>query len=467
MNKKDMINWLEENQHITADTAYQIWANAEVAFEEFFAAKLQADVLEKAGLKVQLGLQDMPTAIIAEYGSGKPIIGILGEYDALDNLSQKATSKREPIKEGAPGHGCGHALLGAGGVGAAVALKQAIDAGTLKGTIRYYGCPAEEVYAGKPFMAKLGVFDDLDACVTWHAAHSNLIWDNNFLAMNAALFHFKGVAAHGTASPHQGRSAIDAIEIMNIGVNYLREHVDMRCRINYSYTSDSGFPTVVPEEATSWYHIFAPSRAILEDVYARIIDCANGAALMTGTTVEVEFLAGCYDLIPNKVISDAMRENMKAIGKINYSEEDWKLAEELVATLSREDREAVMQIYFQGPESLKEVLRPDFVQNDDRANMMMGSTDVGDVSYITPLAQFTAAAYPTGVPPHSWQSTASTGSGIGLKAAVYASKVLATTVFDLMTNKDLLDAAKAEFKESIKGREYKSPLPDGVVPKIK
>ena len=467
MNKKDIINWLDGNQKIVTDTAYQIWEKAEVSFEEFFASKLQAEVLEKAGFKVTLGLQDMPTAIVAEYGSGKPIIGILGEYDALDDLSQKATSKREAIKEGDPGHGCGHALLGAAGVGAAAALKQAIDAGALKGTVRYYGCPAEEVYAGKPFMAKLGVFDDLDACVTWHAAHSNLIWDCDFLAMNAALFHFTGVSAHGTASPHQGRSALDAIELMNVSVNYLREHVDSRCRLNYSMTSGTGFPTVVPEKATSWYHIFAPTRAYLEEVYERIINCAKGAALMTGTTVEVEFLAGCYDVLPNKVISDAMRENMKAIGDIQYDKEDWKLAEEITATLTREDREAVMQTYFQGPESLDKVLRPGFVQNDDTMNMMMGSTDVGDVSYITPLAQFTAAAYATGVPPHSWQSTACTGSGIGLKAALYASKVLAATVFDLMTDAAMLESAKAEFKTTMKGNKYKCPIPDGVLPKKK
>lgn len=467
MEKQKILQWLDDNKEIVTETASKIWQNPELAFEEFYASKLQAEILEKEGFKVTLGLKDMPTALVAEYGSGKPIIGILGEYDALDNLSQKISGKKEAVEEGAAGHGCGHNLLGSAGVGAVVALKKAMATGNLKGTIRYYGCPAEEPTAGKVFMAKLGVFDDLDACVTWHPAHSNVVWGCEFLSANSALFHFHGISAHGGSNPHQGRSALDAIELMNVGVNYLREHVDSRCRINYSIVHGTGAPNVIPAEATSWYYIRAPKRAYLEEVYERIINCAKGAALMTGTTVDVEFLSGCYDVLPNKVIGNIITENMLALGKPNYSEDDYALAEELSKPLPNDFKEQVMRGYFIEDDVLDKAINDEPRKNDDKGKTMTGCTDVGDVSYITPLAQFTTATWPVGVPAHSWQSTASSGSGIGLNAAVYAAKVMAATAYDLMTNEELLNSAKEEFKKEVKGREYKSPLPDGLLPKRK
>lgn len=465
MSKSDVFAWVEENEGALQDVACRIWNNPELPFLEKYAAEIQANILEDAGMRVQRGLKDMSTALIAEYGVGRPIIGILGEYDGLANLSQKVTDKCEPVQPGSPGHGCGHNLLGTAGMGAVLAIKRAIDKGDISGTVRYYGCPAEETLAGKVFMVREEVFDDLDACLTWHPASMNVVWGCSTLAMNSVMFKFHGVASHAAAAPHLGRSALDGVELMNVGANYLREHVPEKARIHYSITNGGGAPNIVPAEAAVWYYIRAPKRDQVEEIFEQIINIARGAALMTGTEVEWEFLTGCYDVLPNEVLGDLLTKNMKEVGPPKYSDEERRFAAALANTFPLDQKEKVMKSYYAPPEVREMMLHEGIIKNIDKGEVMAGSTDVGDVSWIVPLAQFTAATWPVGTAAHTWQATASSGSGIGLKAMLFAAKSLAGTVYDLLGDGgDILKKAKEEFRMSAQNIQYKSPLPKGAKP---
>ncbi|MGB9867465.1 MAG: M20 family metallopeptidase [Bacillota bacterium] len=465
MDKRAVLAWLDEHETEFKDMAQKIWEKPETAFKEYFASTLQAEALRNAGFNVKQGLPGMPTAVVAEYGGGRPVIGILGEYDALPKLSQKVGTRREPVIKDGPGHGCGHNLLGTAGVAAAIAVKNAIEAGELKGTVRYYGCPAEETLAGKVFMARLGVFNDLDASLSWHPASMNTVWGCSFLAMNSVMFRFSGVSAHAAAAPQLGRSALDGVELMNVGANYLREHVDEKARIHYAITDGGGAPNLVPAEASVWYYVRAPKRAQVEEIYARLKKIAQGAAMMTETSVEEEILAACYDVLPNQALGELLFENMQLVGGPKFSKEDRELAQELSCTLTQEQKEKVMKTYFAPPEVLSMVLHEGVVKNRDKGEVMAGSTDVGDVSYIVPFAQFTAATWPVGTAAHSWQATAASGSGIGFCAMHFAAKVLAATVYDLLADDGtVLQKAKAEFQESTGGKPYVSPLPPDVKP---
>lgn len=458
--KKELLAWIDRNESLLTDIAYKIWETPELAFEEKTASGLLSSVLEKAGFRIRNDIKDIPTAFIAEYGSGRPIIGILGEYDALPNLSQKVSAKREPVKEGAPGQGCGHNLLGTAGAGAVLAAQKGIDEGFLKGTIRYYGCPAEETLAGKVFLAREGVFNDLDVCLTWHPASMNVVWGCSFLAMNSVAFKFKGIPAHAAAAPHLGRSALDGVELMNVGANYLREHIFEKARLHYTITNGGGAPNIVPEEASVWYYIRAPKREQVEEIFERLLKIAQGAALMTETEVEWKVLAGCYDVLPNETIGDLITNNMQEVGPPRYSEDDKKLAGELAATFPAGQKEKVMVSYFAPPEIMKMTLHEGIIKNQDRDEVMAGSTDVGDVSRLVPLAQFTASTWPVGTAAHSWQATAASGSGIGFKAMLFAAKTLAGCLYDLLLSggTPIIDKAKEEFVGRMGGFKYKSPL---------
>jgi aminobenzoyl-glutamate utilization protein B len=464
MGKEQVINWVDESKELLYDVANKIFDNPELAFREKYASQLQASVLMEAGFRVTLGLKDIPTALIAEYGSGKPILGILGEYDALPKLSQKVSSKCDPVIEGEPGQGCGHNLLGTAGMGAVLAIKKAMDKGQITGTIRYYGCPAEETLAGKPFMVKEGVFADLDACLTWHPGHMNIVWGCRFLSMNSVVFKFHGVAAHAATAPHLGRSALDAVEIMNVGANYLREHIQEKARLHYTTINGGGAPNIVPAEAAVWYYIRVPQREDLEEIYERLTDCARGAAIMTGTKFDIEFLAGCHDVLPNRVLSDILNKNLAKIGGPVFDDDDRKFAKELVAPFTPKQIAQVMKTYFTPPEVLEQTLHEGILKNNDENEIMSGCNDVGDVSWLTPLALFTTSTWPVGTPAHSWQAVAASGSGIGLHAMLFAAKTLAASIYDLFNDTTIIDRAKAEFKHSTRNYEYKSPIPDGVKP---
>ena len=461
--KKEIFDWLDKNKELLRDIAQKIWDKPETAFIEKFASNLQASVLKEAGFKVKMGLKDMPTAFIAEYGSGKPILGVLGEYDALPGLSQKKLSKREPVENEAPGHGCGHNLLGVAGVGAVLIIKNAIEKGTLKGTVRYYGCPAEETLEGKVFMVREGVFNDLDACLSWHPAFMNVVRGCSFLAMNSVVFNFIGISAHAAAAPQLGRSALDAVELMDVGANYLREHIDEKARIHYSITNGGGAPNIVPAKASVWYYIRAPKRAMVEEIYERLIQVAKGAAMMTGTEVDIEFLVGCYDVLPNEVLGDVMYNNMLEAGPPRYSDEDRKFAKELTRSFAPGQKEKIIKSYFAPDEIIKMTLHEDIGKIDDKKKIRAGSMDGGDVSWIVPFAQITAATWPVGTAAHSWQATASSGSGIGYSAMLFAAKTIAGSLYDLFTNDGtILKNAREEFEKKTKNNKYVSPLPEGL-----
>jgi aminobenzoyl-glutamate utilization protein B len=418
-----------------------------------------------------MGVGQMPTAFVADWGSGEPIIGILGEYDALPGLSQKVSATREPVKEGAPGHGCGHNLFAAGSLGAALAAKEAMEKNRLPGTIRFYGCPAEETLIGKVFMARDGVFDDLSAALAWHPGYTNSAGGNgSSLAMNSFRVNFHGVAAHASAAPHMGRSALDGVMLMDIGVNYLREHVEPEVRLHSSITHGGGAPNIVPPYAQIWYYVRAPHREQVEQVYARMLDIARGAALMSGTTVDIDFLSGCYELLPNAVIGDLMHRKMEAIGVPKFTDEERAFAKELQESIPPQMLEMsiaqTLQMAGRGVTraDLGETLCEKIIPSVDTFIVMPASTEVADVSQITPTGSLGTCCQPLGAPGHSWQVVAASGSGIGFRGMVLAAKTLALTALDLITRPETVQAARGEFTTATQGRRYVSPLPEGARP---
>lgn len=333
MGKQQLVEWLEEHKDIYDDLALQIWNRPEVAYTEAFASRLQVDVLKEAGFTVVTGTGGVPTAFVAEYGSGQPIIGILGEFDALPGLSQKVSAVRDAVVPNGPGHGCGHNLLGTAGVEAVIALKQRIDEEKLTGTIRYYGCPAEEVLSGKTFMARAGVFNDLDSALTWHPGSSNVPWNTPTSALTSVEFFFHGRAAHAGGAPHLGRSALDAVELTNVGANYLREHVLDGSRIHYTITNGGEAPNVVPDKASVWYYLRGANRAHVDELLERLLKIAQGGALMTETEVTWEIKAGAYDLNVNDTLNQLLFKQKDEAGELEFTEEDRKLAVALVESL--------------------------------------------------------------------------------------------------------------------------------------
>ncbi|MBX3014960.1 MAG: amidohydrolase [Caldilineaceae bacterium] len=463
-------HYLEMEDEKLSYLAKEIWDHPEIGLQETFAANLLANELEEAGFTVERGVGQMPTAFVASWGSGKPIIGILGEYDALPGLSQQVTTTAEAIVQGGPGHGCGHNLFGTAGFGAVLALKEAMIAEQIPGTIRFYGCPAEETLVGKTFMAKAGVFDDLDAALAWHPGDANTVWHGSSLAMNSFKVNFYGVASHGAAAPHLGRSALDGVMLMDVGVNYLREHIIQEARIHSVITSGGQAPNVVPAYAQVWYFVRAPTRAQVDEIYARVLDIAKGAALMSGTTYDIDFLTGCYEMLPNRVISDLMYEKMRELGDMSFTPQEVAFASELQKSFpagSREFSYTSLEKTITDPLDRAELANPlwgKVFHHAPTPQVMPGSTEVADVSQITPTSQLTTCCWPFGTPPHSWQITASSGSQLGFKGMLYAAKALALTALDLMTKPALLQAAQAEFSASTAGRPYVSPIPDGTIP---
>ncbi len=468
---QSILQHINEHDEELSYIAKQIWDNPQIALQETFASRLLADKLAAAGFELSWGAGGMPTAFIAEWGSGGPTIGFLGEYDALPGLSQELSSTKSPIESGGPGHGCGHNLYGTACLGAVLALQNAMRAQGIPGTIRFYGCPAEETLVGKTFMARDGVFDDLDAALTWHPGDTNVVWNGSSLAMNSFRVNFYGVAAHAGGSPWLGRSALDGVMLMDAGVNYMREHVPPESRIHSVVTSGGQAPNVVPAYAQVWYFVRAPKRAQVEDMYRWMQDIAQGAALMTGTRCEIEFLTGCYDMLPNQVISDLLYEKMAAVDDMRFTEKERDYARELQASFPAG---SVQRGFDWMQRSTSQVL--------DSANMadplwegvyphsptpplMGGSTEVADVSWITPTAQMTCVCWPLGTPGHSWQTVASTGSSIGAKGMLLAAKTMALAGCELLMDADLLAAAKAEFLAARGDATYVTPLPPEATPK--
>lgn len=459
------IRFLDENESRYIELAWDIWKQPETALLETYASGLIADQLEKAGFSITSNVGRMPTAFTASWGAGKPEIGILGEYDALPGLSQRVSPKRDPIDESAPGHGCGHNLFGVAGLAAALALKEVMTRHKIKGTVRYYGCPAEETLVGKVFMARDGVFDDLDAAITWHPAALNSVWDFSLNALNSFKVNFHGIAAHAGGSPESGRSALDGVQLMDVGVNYLREHVIQQARIHCVITEGGKAPNIVPPYAQIWYYVRAPRRKQVEDIYAWMLDIARGAALMTQTTFDVEFLTGCYDMLPNSIIGRTMFEKMKAIGPPRFTEEEKDFARKLQQTFSSNEVDRILSRLNLTREEIGDPLCEIILEPRGTNRVLGGSTDVGDVSHIVPTAQCTTCCQILGSPSHSWQTVAASGSSIGFKGMMLAAKTMALTALELQAKPDLLTAAWEEFKGKTKDQPYVSPLPEGAVPK--
>lgn len=433
-----------------------IWEFAEVGLEEHRSSELLATQLAEAGFEVQRGVSGMPTAFIASYGSGSPIIGILAEYDALPGMSQKASPEREPIQEGAPGHACGHSGLGTGAVGAALAVKAAMEKHKLNGTLRLYGTPAEETVIGKVYMTLDGQFDDLDVCLHWHPGDENGAWAGSSKALVSAKFTFRGTPSHASVSPDAGRSALDAVELMNLGANFMREHVKEDARIHYVIVDGGGQPNVVPPTATVWYFVRADSHQDVEYNFRWLQDIAAGAAKMTRTDFSMAIDTDCHEIIPNDPLSELITGNLIALGAPEFTEEEKLFARRLQAPL-------VEEFGRDFPEPLNVSILP-WPRVPDPSK---GSTDVGDISWRVPTGGLRTTCAAAGSPGHSWQNVAAIGSSIGEKGTLYAAKALAVTAIDLMERPALVAAAKADWKARMKNKEYFSFIPKGQKPPAK
>jgi aminobenzoyl-glutamate utilization protein B len=467
----DAVKWIRANREKFIDLSNEVWDFAELGFKEARSAELLARALEVNGFTVQRGVADIPTAFVASFGEGKPVIAILGEYDALPGISQECVPYQKPRQEGGNGHGCGHNLLGVGSLAAAMAAAEAIHAGEVKGTIRFYGCPAEENGAAKTFMVKAGVFDDVDLCLTWHPDAYNGILGINILANIWVTFRFHGKAAHAAADPQNGRSALDAVELMNVGTNYLREHLIPEARIHYIISNGGGSaPNVVPPLAESQYIIRAPLASQVNEIYPRVLDIARGAALMTGTELEVIFKIGMSNLLLNDTITDVLYEKMLSVGAPEFNAEEIKFAEEIGATFpSGYARGYVIKAFGNPaanlvPEKENGALLSTIMPNTHTDYVLPGSTDVGDVSWVTPTGQITAATMALGTPGHSWQTVAQSRMGIGQKGMLFAGETIALTALEFMANPKRLQAAREEFEQKIRKTPYVCPIPDGVKP---
>jgi len=432
----------------------QIWEYAELGYHETKSSALLQEQLQAAGFHVQAGVADEPTAFIASYGEGKPVIAILGEFDALPGLSQQTLPEKAPVVAGTPGHGCGHNLLGAGAALAAVSLKQYMEAHHVPGTLRYYGTPAEEGGAGKVYMVRDGAFKDVDVVLHWHPADRNSVGNGGALAVVSATFTFHGVAAHAAMAPDRGRSALDAVMLMGNGIEFLREHVPSNTRMHYIISKGGVAPNVVPDLAEMQLMARSPSNLTLADVWDRLQKIAQGAALMTGTTMEMRNIGSDANIIPNDPLAALAQKNLMEVGGFTMDDEQKKFALALQKTLGTDS-----------PPSLDMSNQIEPLRKFD-PNQPAASTDVGDVSWTVPTIGFAAATFVPGTAAHTWQAAATAGMSIGQQGMVIASKAIALTAIDLLTDPGLVQAAKADFARQLAGKSYDTPIPVNQKPVI-
>lgn len=460
------ISYIDKKRDVITDISDQIWRYAEVGLHEERSAKCLVEALAKEGFAVEEGVAGMPTAFVARWGSGKPVIGFLGEYDALPGVSQKAIPVKQELEPGAPGHGCGHNLLGAGAFGAAIGLKHELETRGMPGTVVYFGCPAEENFSGKAFIARDGLFSECDACLTWHASAINRVWTGSSLANNAMNVTFYGRTAHAAGDPYNGRSALDALQLMNMGVEFLREHMPPKARVHYVITKGGGQPNVVPAEASAWYLVRAPRREEVDELYARVLKCAEGAAMMTETRCEIELIKAIWNVLPNTVLEEVLEESALRVGAPQFDENDIAFAQEILKSLAPGQKEASLRKEGLPQEVWKQVLNDTWIPRPPVPKDIEGSTDVGDVSWCCPTGQIRTACHALGTPGHSWQYTAQAGMSIGHKGMLAAAKILAEAGFELVSNPSRLRAAKEEFTRTTAERPYYSAIPKDHRPKF-
>ena len=445
------VKHVEKNAELIKQVNKKIWDYAEVGLQETRSSALLQKYLKENGFEVKAGVSSMPTAFVASYGRGKPVIGVLAEYDALPGMSQKVEGVRVPLRPGAAGHACGHSGLGSGALGAVLAIKAAMDRHDFQGTIRLYGTPAEETVIGKVYMLLDGQFDDLDVCLHWHPSTRNGAWAGTSKALVSVKFTFDGTAAHASGNPESGRSALDAVELMNVGVNYMREHVKEDARMHYVITNGGGAPNVVPPVASVWYYIRADDHRDVEANFKWIQDIARGAALMTRTKMRVQVDTDCHELITNVPLAELLEEKLRAIGPPSFTDREQAFARRLQQPL-------VEQFGTEFPKAIDTSIRPYIESMTARTR---GSTDVGDISWYVPTGGISTSCLAAKSPGHSWQNVAAIGSTIGEKGIVYASKVLATSAIELFENPDKVAAAKEDFQKRMEKRKYTTLIPKG------
>jgi aminobenzoyl-glutamate utilization protein B len=445
-----IVKHLESLEKELVECNQDIWAYAEIGLEEYRSSARLVGILKKAGFRVKEGVADMPTAFIAEYGSGSPVIGILAEYDALPELSQEVAGIRKPAAGRTAGHGCGHCAFGTASIGAALAVKDAIDKHKLKGTIRVYGTPAEETLIGKVYMLLAGLFRDLDICFHWHPGSQNRTSFSHSTAMISAKFTFHGIPAHAAGSPDKGKSALDGVELMNVGANYMREHIKSTSRVHYVITKGGGQPNVVPATAQVWYYVRASDHHDAVAHFDWLKDIADGAAKMSRTKMTMTIDTDCHELIPNEPISKLVLKNFKKVGAPKFDDADRALATQLQTAIR-----ADFGLKEKKPlnDTIEEFPKTPYAGS--------GSTDVGDVSWHVPTGGLSAACFAAGSPGHSWQNVAAVGSPIGHKGMMTAAKVLALSMAEMLQNPSAVKDAKADFDRRMKGRTYTTIIPKG------
>ena len=464
-----------EQQHLNLESLSDaIWDHPEVGYHESFAADALCSFLEENGFQVERGLAGIPTAFCGSYGSGAPVIGLLGEFDALPGMSQKAGCfEKSAVSDDQPGHGCGHNLLGVGSLAAALGLKTYLEAGH-PGTVKFFGCPAEEGGSGKGFMARAGVFQGLDAAFSWHPEDLNSVSTESTMANYQISYRFQGIASHAALSPELGRSALDALELMNVGVQFLREHVPVDTRIHYAITDTGGTaPGTVQSHAEVLYLLRAAQLPQVKALYERVNKIAQGAAMMTETTVEAKFIKACSNMVLNTELMKVMQRNLEEIPCDFFDEADMDFARKMAATFTYKDS------YFEDVAAQIEdpVQREEILKDKDapihtviipllRETQGFVSSDVGDVSWNCPVAQIGTSTMPAGTPMHSWQAVAAGKSPMAHKGMIYAAKVIAASAIDVLEDPEIIRRAKEEFVRRTGGRPYASPIPADVKPRI-
>ena len=475
--KSQALDAIDRNRELLCRVSDQLWEHPEVGFHEKYAAELYCDTLEALGFQVERNLAGIPTAFSGTYGNDGPVIGFLGEFDALPGLSQvEAALEKIPAQESAPGHGCGHNLLGVGSLAAAVAVKQYLQDNHLPGTVVFFGCPAEEGGSGKGFMARDGVFDELDFAISWHPGDQNEVSVGSSLANYQVFYRFFGTASHAAACPELGRSALDAVELMNTGVQYLREHAIQEARIHYAITNTGGYsPNVVQPFAEVLYLIRAPKNDQVKELFERVNDIARGAALMTGTRMEMQFVKACSNVVDNTVLEEVLQKNLEEVEREPYTDAELEFAKKLAGTYGggeldvqdllkryEKSRKAEVEAFLNAHKD--DVICDYIVPLKDTETVMAGSTDVGDVSWVCPTAQINAVTEAAGTPGHSWQQVSQGKSSIAHKGMLFAGKVMAGAIIDVLEDQRLIGEAKDELKKRVGEAGYVAPIPKDVRP---